>query len=320
MRHFLSIFVAFLFSITELRAGMRAETLGNADASVDPSQSVAVFVGVRDFTYDPTVNAVPYAVDDAVDLAYEIGLHSPTPIVPPTGIVLALSGEPQKAESQQHLDALKAAGAEVRPAGHSDILMLLENQADAVGSNGMFIVAFATHGINDNGTQRLLTSTSLLRHPETMVSEATVREIVSESRAARSLILIDACRSRLMRNDREGTQDPRSKAALLRDLSRVTGQVVFSAAAAGDYAYDDDVRRNGVFTAEVLNALRCGAPVDDRGYVTVETLADYVETHVLAWVQQHRDRNARIATQLQCEGRSKMMPLATCRNQQRNPQ
>jgi hypothetical protein len=95
-------------------------------------------------------------------------------------------------------------------------------------------------------------------------------------------------------------------------MGDVSGQVVFSAATAGEYAYDDEERGNGVFTAAVIDGLRCGATTDARGFVTVETLSAFVEERVLSWVQKHRDPEIRHATQLQFEGRAKMMPLSAC--------
>jgi hypothetical protein len=275
-------------------------------------ESAALFVGVRYFPYDPRLTEVKYAVDDAVDLAYVLAVDGETHLVPPERVVLALSGQPQKPKSQQNLDALISAGASVHTAGQSDILTLLESQSRAVGRNGILIVAFATHGISEDGTQYLLTAESLVQHRETAIAESKVRDIITRAGVPRSIILLDACRQNLT-SDRAGVPDPRSAAAALRRvMGDVNGQVVFSAAAAGEYAYDDDVRRNGVFTAAVIDGLRCGASTDSRGFVTVETLSSYVEERVLSWVQKHRDPTVRRATQLQFEGRAKSMPLATC--------
>jgi hypothetical protein len=44
----------------------------------DPQYSAALFVGVRDFT-DVTLAPVPYALDDAVDLAYEFAIQQQPP-------------------------------------------------------------------------------------------------------------------------------------------------------------------------------------------------------------------------------------------------
>ena len=276
------------------------------------SQSAALFVGVQRFTHDSSLADVRYAVDDAVDLAFVLTLDVRVRLVDPGRVVLALSGEPQKEESKQNLNALLAAGATRAPATQSDILNQLERQARAAGSAGALIISFATHGVSMEGTHYLLSASSLLRYAETSISENKVRDIASRSEAARSLILIDACRQRLTADSRTGEADPRSAAMLIRRMSEVTGQVVMSAAAAGEYAFDDDARRNGVFTGAVVDGLRCEAATDERGLITVETLAAYVEERVLVWVRKHSNPAARRATQINYEGAAKRMPLATC--------
>lgn len=282
------------------------------DGPVEAAQSAALFVGVREFTHDRTLTEVRYAVDDAIDLAHLLAFERAPRLIEPQRVVLALSGEPEKAESRLRLDELTRAGAKVRPAGHSEVLTLLESQSSAVGANGILIVAFATHGISDRGVQYLLASDSLLHRSGTKISDADVYDIVSRAGVRRALVLFDACRQRLTRDTRAGDVDPRSAAALLQEIAKTDGRVVLSAAAAGQYAYDDDSLRNGVFTAAVMDGLRCEAATNDRGFVTVDTLSSYVEDRVLQWIRRNRDRDARVATQLQCEGAAKKMPLAAC--------
>lgn len=313
MRHLFSILVALSLADAVL-AGVRVQTRAIASAPVAASESAALFVGVREFPDDETLTTVQYAVDDAVDLAFLLAVDRDPVLVDPRRVILALSGEPQKEQSKANLKTLCDAGAVVRTARKSEVVKLLEKQAAMVGENGLLIVSFATHGTNDGGTQHLLASDSLLRHEDTGLTETKIRDIVTVARVPRALILIDACRERLTRDIRAGSASPQSAAArLLEDLGRINGQVVFSAAAPGQYAYDDEVHRNGVFTAAVIDGLRCEAPRDEQGFVTVATLKTYVEDRVLAWVQKHRDPDARRATQISAEGRSESMPLAVCR-------
>lgn len=314
MRRYFCILVALLLTIPVTAGVIPYDPQRRVDVAepVAPSDSAALFVGVREFEVDETLTEVKYGVDDAIDLAHLLALERTPRLVDAKRVVLALSGEAQKPQSRKNLGALKAAGASVRRASQSDVLKSLEQQAGSVGKNGLLIVSFATHGVNYEGTQYLLTATSILQHRETSITETKVRDIVAQSRVPRALILIDACRSALTSDTRNGP-DPRSAAALLRDLAAITGQVVFSAAAPDAYAYDDDSRRNGVFTAAVMDGLRCGAASDARGYVTVDTLRAYVEEHVLDWIRRnHRDPDAKRATQIQSEGRSSAMPLAVC--------
>jgi hypothetical protein len=311
MRQLLCVFVALLCASGGAGVG-RWNDVKQAK-SIEPKKSAALFVGIRDFPYDNTLAAVPYAVDDAVDLAYEFTMEQRPPLVDPKRAVLALSGEPQKAESREKLRELLAAGATRAPATQSDILNLLESQSSSVSSNGILIVAFATHGVSDEGTQYLLTASSMLGHyHRTALTDAEIRETISRNGVARSLIFIDACRERLMKDRRSGAVDPRSVSAFVRAFSKITGQVVLSAAPGGGYAYDDEERRNGVFTATVIEGLRCGARANASGFITVDTLQSYVESHVLAWLQAHKNRDARTATQWSSEGNSKDLPLSIC--------
>ena len=61
------------------------------------------------------------------------------------------------------------------------------------------------------------------------------------------------------------------------DLFRRTGAVVFSSSRGGEYSYESDKLRNGLFTAAVIRALSAGgADKDADGVVTVEELRKYV--------------------------------------------
>src|SRR5438045_2696617 len=90
------------------------------DGPFDPKQSVGVFVGARTFT-DSALAPVPYAVDDAIDLAYLLAIEGKAPLVRPDRIILLLAGKPHKHGSAEWLDELKAAGAIVHGAGQADI-------------------------------------------------------------------------------------------------------------------------------------------------------------------------------------------------------
>lgn len=276
--------------------------------SFDPQQSAALFVGVRKFTSDENILEVPYAADDAVDLAYMFALDRRIALVSPSRVVIALSGRPQKEESKRRLDALEQAGARVEKAGPSDILMLLQRQAALASRDGLLIVSIATHGFVRDGVPYILGASSLFQYPETALPAPKLFDIASASGARRSLFFIDACRERLSEGARAGPSAA-TAAPLISRMGHVNGQVVFYAAAAGGYAYDDD--GNGVFTKAVLEGLSCKAAFV-RGAVTVETLRTFVERSVRTWIRQHRDLTIAAATQISIDGDSKNMPLCIC--------
>jgi hypothetical protein len=95
-------------------------------------------------------------------------------------------------------------------------------------------------------------------------------------------------------------------------MGLTAGQVVLYGAAAGQWAYDDDNRQNGVFTGAVLDALQCRAGSDGKGLVTVNELSEAVERDVLRWIRTNRDPSIRNATQASIDGAARAMPLATC--------
>lgn len=273
------------------------------------AESTGLFVGVSEFAHDATLT-VPYAVDDAVDLAYKLSLGPRSSLVPPRRVVLALSGKPQKEESQQRLEELKDAGARIENASSGDILSLLKEQTRRAGTNGLLVLSLATHGFLDaKGDPYILGSTSDIGSPETSLRTATLFDLAG--RATRSLIFVDACRDRIGQTSRGAGPDPTTAAPLVRKMNGVHGQVIFYAAAPGNYAYDDPVNRNGVFTKAVLDGLSCKASAP-RGEVIVETLHRYVDSEVQRWIKENKKPPVQAATQVSMEGETRNMPLADC--------
>jgi hypothetical protein len=272
-------------------------------------QSTGLFVGVRVFPHDERMT-VPYAADDAVDLAYRFALDQRVSLIPPGRVVLAISGLPQKDESKQRLAELKAAGARiVNDATTGDILHLLKEQAARAGDEGLLVLSIASHGFQQNGDAYILGSTSELGSTETSLRAATIYDIAAQAR--RSLIFIDACRDRTGQDSRGGTPGVDSAAAHIRRMKGVHGQAIFYAAAPGGYAFDDDVHQNGVFTKAVLDGLN-GEASAPRSTVTVETLHRFVDRQVRRWIRHNKNRTVNPATQVSMEGETRNMPLCEC--------
>ncbi|HEX8253175.1 MAG TPA: caspase family protein [Thermoanaerobaculia bacterium] len=269
-------------------------------------QSAALFVGVREF--DGNLTLVPYAADDAVDLAHAFAMREKVNLVPPRRVVLALAGDPQKPESRTRLNELKAAGAQIVEATRDNINALLERQARLAGANGMLIVSFATHGFIEEGVPYVLGKTSSFE-AESAISTAAVLDTAALSAARRSLILLDACRERVPSEARAAPDAMKRTAPLIERMSRIDGQVVMYAAAAGKYAYDDHVAMNGVFTKAVLDGLDCRA-TQKSGAVTVDTLRHYVDKRVRLWLAKNNKPVSGIQAVL--DSRTHTMPLAFC--------
>jgi formylglycine-generating enzyme required for sulfatase activity len=270
-------------------------------------------VGIRNFE-DEQLAEIPYAVDDAVDLAHmfsvELGL------IDPVKIVLALSGEPQKPGSRERLDTLLAGGAQEEPAEQSDIYRLLSDQGQVTGAGGVFVVAIATHGFSDQGSQYLAAADSRNNHLTS--TGIPVNEVFDDidlvTKTPRRIVLLDACKERLSVGTRAVGPNPSSamSPAFASALAAAAGQVVLSATTQGGYSYDDPERKNGVFTAAVIDGLRGNAPADERSLITAENLAEYVDDTVRSWVQSNRPNHADISKGIESTfgGAASSMPLA----------
>jgi hypothetical protein len=269
----------------------------------DPRQSAALFVGVQEFPGDRTLSEVRYAVDDAIDLAWLFALDPRVSLVPPERVVLAISGKPQKHVSGERLRQLITAGAVVKTATQNDIETLLARQAALVGSGGVLVAAFATHGFQSDGAPHVLASSSVFERRETAIPTAKLAGIAAA--APRSILFFDSCREQMRRGVRAAIAPP-----LFEGLTHTAGQVVF--AISGLYSWDNPQARNGAFTDTILDGLQCRAKTDAQGLVTVETLHAYTEKRLLTWVRKHRDPHAATAVQLTADGAARAMPLAFC--------
>lgn|GEM_PF-561731 len=278
----------------------------------DPQQSAALFVGIQHFSADKELPDVQFAVDDAVDLAWTFALDERIRLVDPRHVILALSGTPQKQESKRRLNELITAGTHERAASQPDIVELLQAQADSVGAGGLFIVSFATHGFSDEGVWRLLASSSVAKQTETSITADWVKTIAGRAAGHRSLLLLDACREPEARGLHGGEAGALPAAPLIDAMNHIEGQVALFGAAEGKYAYDDPERRNGVFSAAVIDGLQCEAGVDDRGLITAESLAAHVEKQVGDWIRAHREHSRGSAIQKSMDGQAGGMPLAVC--------
>ena len=284
----------------------------------DASESAGLFVGIRKFE-DQEFSEVPYAVDDAVDLAHLFVLE--LELIDPKKVTLALSGEPQKPDSIKRLETLIQSGASRQSATKSQILRQLRRRMSTTNKRGLFVVSMATHGFHDEQEGHFLVGSDTYRQErlDTGLKANIIFDRVSRAKAPRRLVLLDACRERLSRKRAGGAEAASAMSqAFLKAMQQASGQVVLSAAPLEGYAYDDPKRQNGVFTGAVLDGLRGKAPADDRHVITARNLAHYVDKQVRQWVQLNRPSDAGVSTgitlQLDKGLSGANLPLAVDRN------
>jgi hypothetical protein len=276
----------------------------------DASQSAGLFVGVRKLD-DDAFAEVPYAADDAVDLAhlFSLELH----LIAPGKVVLALSGEPQKWVSKKRLHNLESQGAARKSPTRSEVIRQLQQLRTSSGSGGLVLVSLATHGFFDDGEGEdfLLASDSVKgRVKTTGIPVGVLFDEISNAKAPRRVVFLDACRERLF-HARGTTQGPEMSRTLADAIAKTSGLAVLSGTAAGGFSYDDLEDENGVFSKAILEGL--GGKADkEKGFITVDTLAKYVHERVMSWVSQKRPDHVNISQGIsrRIEGDAGRMPLA----------
>lgn len=277
-----------------------------------PGDSSGLFVGIRKFENDEQLAEIPYAVDDAVDLAYTFAIQ--LQLISPENVTLCLSGLPEKTISNARLRELQEKGATLERAEQSIIYKRLAEQASDTGPSGLYVVSFATHGFSDQGADFLVAADSIKRRiARTGIAVNEVLDETDRARTPRKIVLIDACRERLTNDTRAGGAAPESAmgAAFAKAISEAEGQVVLTGTVQGGYSYDDTARQNGVFTSAVIDGLMGSAEADSRGFVTASTLSDYVNRHVTDWVHRNRPEKERgKGIERRLSGEAAELPLA----------
>lgn len=275
-----------------------------------PSQSRGLFVGVNAFE-DQDIGPLSFAVDDAIDLAFLFSCE--LELVPPNRVHLALSGVPQKPATADQLEWLQAAGAQTVEARANNLHRLAFDLGADTGQDGLWIVTFSTHGFSDQGQDYLAASDSwLLRLAKTGIHVPSLLDDIARAVTPRRLLLLDACRRRLTRGTRggdgEGTSD-----SFVQAISNATGLAVLNSTTLGGYSYEDQSLGNGVFTSAMIRGIRQGLKDDGRGFVTVGSLARYLNEEVQAWIKTKRPNDVEVSRGVvyTIEGQAGTLPLAS---------
>ena len=221
----------------------------------------ALVIGVEDYL-DERAGKFNYAASDARALAdtlqQRVGFRKDR-------IVLLATGEP----------------AERQPL-RSVILRQLANLPDRVSGYGLLLIYFAGHVVERGGKSYLLPSDALTGNDsllaETAVSVERVKESIRASGAGQVMLFFDAFRKEPLGESLVGgthglTFDTRNQEAAAFALLLATG--------VGQRAYESQTKKQGYFTAALIEALKGRAAGGGRE-VTLDRLVKYLETNVPA--------------------------------------
>jgi uncharacterized caspase-like protein len=169
----------------------------------------------------------------------------------------------------------------------SVILRQLANLPDRVSGDGLLLIYFAGHVVERGGKSYLLPSDALTGNDallaETAVSVERIKESIRASGAGQVMLVFDAFRREPLGEafTRGLTFDTRNQEA--------AAFAMLLATSVGQYAYESQAKKQGYFTAALIEALKGRAAGGGRE-VTLDRLVKYLQTNVPA--ESQRDLGA----------------------------
>lgn len=225
----------------------------------------ALVIGVEDYL-DERAGKFNYAASDARDVAdalqQRMGFRNDR-------VVLLATGEP----------------AERQPL-RSVILRRLADLPALVSEDGLLLIYFSGHVVERGGKNYLLPSDALTGNDsllaETAISVERVKELIRASGVGQVMLILDAFRREplsdsLVRGARGLTFDTRNQEAAAFAMLLATG--------VGQRSYESQAKKQGYFTAAMLEALKGRAAVGGRE-VTLDRLVNYLQANVQAEAQR----------------------------------
>ena len=168
-----------------------------------------------------------------------------------------------------------------------NILRRLSNRAAVLPKDGLFLFAFAGHGVERGGHAFLLPSDAQVSNDvdlleQTAINVTQVKDRIRKAGVGQVLMILDACR-----NDPSGRANadnpltPAYTRGLNFDLRNreVTAFATLYATDVGHRAYEFKEKHQGYFTWALVEGLRGGA-ANQRGEVTLAGLVKYLQERV----------------------------------------
>jgi uncharacterized caspase-like protein len=268
--------------------------------------SAALFIGVNEFVEDTSLRSLRFAVNDAIGLAHVFCIE--LKLIPPANATLALAGKPDGETATKMLEELKATGVVVEAATKSKLFsLLLKATAAPTKPEDLLIVSISSHGFEDGGVPYAMPADGLKALlKDTGLNLVSVEEQLAKSKAGKRLLFLDACREKPLADARAG--GPPMSEVFKKELAQAAGQAVLASCDVGQYSWECEQTKQGVFTQFVMEGLRGKAPADGQGLIRMSLLADYVAQQTKKWSQA----NVRQAQEPWFKGRedARQIPLA----------
>jgi hypothetical protein len=246
-------------AINQLATGERPCPGGRAgliDELPAEEKRTALVIGVEEYL-DKQAGKFNYAASDARAVAAGLMQYGG---FQKERVVLLASGEP----------------AERQPL-RSVILQQLADLPNRLAPDGLLLVYFAGHSVERSGAWHLLASDSLMGNDtllaDTAIPVQRLKEMILASGAGQIMLVFDSFRSAPLGENlaRQLSFEPRK--------NEVAAFATLLSAGVGQRGRESAARKQGVFTAVLLDAMKGKAAAKARG-VTLQDLVNYLQTNV----------------------------------------
>jgi 8-oxo-dGTP pyrophosphatase MutT (NUDIX family) len=160
------------------------------------------------------------------------------------------------------------------------ILRELQRKVKQAEADDLLLIYYAGHGKpNKSGILHLTTFDTVLAELESSaISINRVYEILDTAKCKKIVILLDCCFSGAAKEGFRGTIDDK-----LQQLNNSRGTYLITASTKEQLAYESAADGYGLFTKHLIVGLETGeADKDGDGWVSMNELYDYVQSHVVA--------------------------------------
>jgi phosphate transport system substrate-binding protein len=297
------IAVTFLQSIVLLHAQVRTisspvnastvQTTPNVDGDKALAKdAVGLFIGMNNYDPNSGFGSLRYAVNDAVSLAYLYVFEVNT--MEARNVQLVVGGNPTS-EIGTKLARLRSAGARIDSISHTKLPLedLLNGFIErSANRTGLTIVSYSGHGYDDGKIMYAMPTDTKASIPYN-VAGINFTDFLARLRTRRSqqggkqIVFYDACRSippeisSIVTNSGARGLAGTGMLEMLRSASaKASGFAFLPSAIQGQSSYELDDKKQGAFTASILDGLRGSAIADQNGYITLGALSNYVQDKV----------------------------------------
>lgn len=151
----------------------------------------------------------------------------------------------------------------------------------------LLLVHMSCHGVLDDGkTLLIMQDTHLNELKLQALPLSLIEEQLRASKALRKVLILDACHSGVELG--RGLDGPDFQKFLQHAYEAATGFALLAGSTAKQRAYESKEKQNGVFTYFLLQGLTGAADDQNKRFVTVNDLSEYVAAEVRRWSWEHK--------------------------------